>query len=427
MSARGDQGHLRYHIDSATRDDIRGWGIGENAPAALELFVNQKLADAYVQPVYRSDLGQAFPDVPHADQSGFRVILPTERLDPFAPTSSLRLSIRSEQQEESVSFTFPSAADAEPSAEAFWRARLSPFPPSVMAMVESASSHDWRGLTSWSQNAIAEATDVLLFLLKCGSRRARGLFSYFSFLTRMAHGVSFTEKNFPRTTSSRGKDNDAVASSVHEHFLIAHHLLTLKSHGVEGDFVEFGCFKGFSTCCLSFACLLLNARMHVFDSFEGLPASDSSVYQAGEFAGSLEEVKKNVEIFGCPEVLTFHPGFFAEVVPKVDPGPIACIWMDVDLESSARDAMRILPRLDPKGCVFSHECWPEHFDDRANIIAGRGPDLVLAPIAEAFTTDNRSPKGRYLAGHTGVIWDDCRSVPAPAPAMLRLYDAMLEW
>ena len=427
MSEPGAQNHLRYHIDSITRDDIRGWGIGEDAPAVLELFVNQKLANAYVQPVFRSDLAKAFPDLPHADQSGFRVILPAERLDPVSPISSLRLNIRSERQEESVSFTLPSAAEAESSAEEYWRARRSPFPPPVMAMVESAATHDWRGLTSWSQDAIAEASEVLLFLLKCGSRRAEGLFFYFSFLTRIAHAVSFTEKNFPRTTSSRGKDNDAVASSVHEHFLIAHHLLTLKSHGVEGDFLEFGCFKGFSTCCLSFACLLLNVRMHVFDSFQGLPASDSAVYQAGEFAGSLEEVKKNVEIFGCPQVLTFHPGFFADVVPKVDLGPIACIWMDVDLESSACDVMRILPRLASKGCVFSHECWPEHFDDRANIIAGRSPDLVLAPIAEAFTNDNRSPKGRYLAGHTGVIWDDARSVPPPAPAMVRLYDATLKW
>jgi O-methyltransferase len=427
MGALTNQGDLRYHIDSATRDDIRGWGIGKNAPAVLELFVNGKFADACVQPVYRSDLGQAFPDLPHADQSGFRVILPTERLNPLAPISFLRLSIRSERQEESVSFTFPSAVDTEPSAGEYWRARLSPFPPPVMAMVESASTHDWRGLTSWSHDAIAEATDVVLFLLKCGSRRASGLFSYFSFLTRIAHAVSFTEKNFPRTTSSRGKDNDAVASSVHEHFLMGHHLLTLKSHGVEGDFVEFGCFKGFSTCCLSFACLLVGARMHVFDSFQGLPASDSAVYEAGEFAGSVEEVKKNVAIFGCPQVLTFHPGFFADVVPKVVLGPIASIWMDVDLESSARDAMKILPWLAPKGCVFSHECWPEHFDEHANIIAGRGPDLVLAPIAEAFTIDNRSPKGRYLAGHTGAIWDDTRSVPPPAPAMVRLYDAMLDW
>jgi len=416
---------FRYHIDSATRDDIRGWAFGEEAPAALELFVNEKSADVYVQPVFRADLRQALPDVPHSDQSGFRVILPRERLDPLKPTSSVRLNIRSKRREESVSFTLPSAIDADPSGEEYWRARSSPFPPQIMALIESASAHDWRGLARWSQDSIAEATEVLLFLLRVGSRRAEGLFSYFSFLARIAYAFDFTEKNFPRTTSSRGKDNDAVASSVQEHFLTAHHLLTLKTHGVEGAFLEFGCFKGFSTSCLSFACLLLNIRMHVLDSFQGLPASDSSVYQAGQFAGSLQEVRKNVKTFGCPQVLTLHPGFFAEVVPKVDLGPIACIWMDVDLESSARDAMRILPQLHSKGCVFSHEAWPEHFDEKGSILSARGPDMVLPPIAEAFTADNRRPRGRYLVGHIGAIWDEAQSIHPPGPAMLRLYDAML--
>jgi hypothetical protein len=71
--------------------------------------------------------------------------------------------------------------------------------------------------------------------------------------------------------------------------------------------------------------------------------------------------------------------------------------------------------------------WPEHFDDRGNniIIARRGPDLVLPPIAEAFIAENRRPTGRYLVGHIGAIWDEARSIPPPAPAMLRLYDAML--
>src|SRR5207244_1856117 len=127
----------------------------------------------------------------------------------------------------------------------------SPFPPQVMALIENASEIDWRGLERWSEDGVSRAVEVLLFLLKAGSRRAKGLFSYFSFLSRVAHAFHFAELHFPRTTSSSGKDHDAVASSAREHFLIAHHLMTLKAHGVEGDFLEFGCFKGFSTSCLS--------------------------------------------------------------------------------------------------------------------------------------------------------------------------------
>jgi hypothetical protein len=293
-----------------------------------------------------------------------------------------------------------------------------------MASIEAASETNWRGSQRWSEDALSEAVEVLLFVFKAGSRRATGLFAYFSFLSRIARGFQFVEKQFPRTTSSSGKDSNAVASSAQELFLIAHHLMTLKAYGVKGDFLEFGCFKGFSTSCLSFACLLLEMRMHVFDSFAGLPASDSSYYGAGDFAGSFDEVMRNVENFGARQVVTFHKGFFAEVIPTIDL-KIAALWLDVDIESSARSVMNVLPRLHPKGCVFSHECWPEHFDRNGNIMVQPGPDAVLPPIKDAFTADNRPPKGRYFVGRTGAIWDDGKSVPPPAPAMLRLYDAIL--
>jgi O-methyltransferase len=415
----------QYHINRATRDEISGWCLGEGAPAAIELFINGRLTEVCIQRVVRHDVGQALPDVPHAAESGFRIILPTERLDSVTPISSVGVTIASGGGAESVSFSLPSAINADSSAEDYWSMRQSPFPPQVMALIENASEIDWRALERWSEDAVSRAVEVLLFLFKVGSRRAKGLFSYFSFLSRVAHAFQFTEKHFPRMTSSSGKDHDAVASSAQEHFLIAHHLMTLKAHGVEGDFLEFGCFKGFSTSCLSFACLLLNIRMHVFDSFEGLPASDSNYYSTGDFAGSSDEVFENVENFGSPQVVTWHRGFFADVVPKIDIRSVASLWLDVDLESSSRDVMRILPRLHPKGCVFSHECWPEHFDKNGNITAQRGPDFVLTPIMEAFTADNRRPTGRYLLGRTGTIWDDTRSIPPPAPAMLRLYDAIL--
>lgn len=417
---------LNYHIDCATRDEISGWCLGEDAPATVELSINGKSSDDCIQRVVRNDIEQAFPNIPRAAESGFRIILPMERLDSTTPISSIGLTMASRGGAESVSFRLPSAIGADSSEEEYWRSRQSPFPPQVMATIENASEFDWRRCEHWSEDAASKAIDVLLFLLKTGSRRANGLFSYFSFLARVAHAFRFVEEHFPRTTSSNGKDCNAVLSSAQEHFLIAHHLMTLKAHGVDGDFLEFGCFKGFSTSCLSYACMLLNTRMHVFDSFAGLPASDSIYYKAGDFAGNYDEVIQNVENFGFPQVVTWHRGFFADVIPTVNIGSAACLWMDVDLESSSRDVMTILPKLDPKGCVFSHECWPEHFDNDGRIVEQRSPDFVLTPIKEAFTTANRTPTGRYLVGRTGAIWDSAKSIPPPATAMLQLYHAMLE-
>ena len=100
--------------------------------------------------------------------------------------------------------------------------------------------------------------------------------------------------------------------------------------------------------------------MQVFDSFAGLPPSESTYHLAGDFTGGLDEVQRNVREFGAAEVVVFHPGFFAETLRGQQLRPI-CIWMDVDLQASSRDVMSIFDQLPPQSCVFSHECWPRHF------------------------------------------------------------------
>jgi O-methyltransferase len=40
---------------------------------------------------------------------------------------------------------------------------------------------------------------------------------------------------------------------------------------VEEEFAEFGCFEGYSSAMLSYACRELELKMHILDSFEDLP------------------------------------------------------------------------------------------------------------------------------------------------------------
>ncbi|MFL6527214.1 MAG: class I SAM-dependent methyltransferase [Chthoniobacterales bacterium] len=411
---------LKYSIDYATRDAISGWALDEKGPVNVSVVINGERAPLTVQRIMRDDVANAFPSTPDATQSGFRILLPVERLAQ-SPVAEVGLSIG----KESVRLELPSASMTNDAAVEFWRGKQSPFPPEVMALVESTSAIGWRQQSADSEELIGEAVEVLLFLLRVGSRRAHTLFRYFTFLSRVAHAFRFNERHFPRTASSSDKGQDGVASTPEEHFLIAHHLFTLKAHGLAGDLLEFGCFKGFSTACLSFASHLLGVRMHVFDSFEGLPVSGSSYYTAGDFAGALEEVANNIAAFGHREVVTFHKGFFADVLPTMSLGSVSCIWMDVDLESSARDLMQVLPLLDRGGCVFSHECWPEHFSESQEVIAPPSHESVLPPVKEAFLNDARQPHGRYLGGRLGVVWDGLRSVPPPSSSLLRLYQVML--
>src|SRR6201999_2938672 len=150
-------------------------------------------------------------------------------------------------------------------------------------------------------------------------------------------------------------------NSAQELFCVAAHLATLRSYGVPGVFAEFGCFKGFSTAIFSYSAQQLDLPMHVFDSFEGLPPSDSGYYQAGDFTGSRPEVERNVAAYGDARPVSYHAGFFADSLPGFREERLCCVSMDVDLESSAKDVMTILPRLDPRGVLFSHECPPELF------------------------------------------------------------------
>src|SRR5262249_25793785 len=163
--------------------------------------------------------------------------------------------------------------------------------------------------------------------------------------------------------------------------------------------VECGCFKGFSTCCLSHACAALGIRMDVFDSFAGLPPSEGSEYDAGDFAGSFEEVRDHLRAFGRLDVVDAHRGFFADTLPGYDETPL-CIWMDVDLTSSAADVMQLLPRLPVRSCVFTHECTPGSFVEGSPV---RESSLIMPPIVDAFDAAGREVEGRFLTGDLGVL------------------------
>jgi len=132
---------------------------------------------------------------------------------------------------------------------------------------------------------------------------------------------------------------------------------------VPGVIVEAGCFKGGSTAKLSLAARLAGRPLLVFDSFEGLPAPNKTVgdfnesksFFAGEYAGTLEEVKANVTRLGIIETCEFHKGWFDDTLPKLK-NKVAVAFVDVDLSSSVATCLRYLyPLLSPGGTIFSHD------------------------------------------------------------------------
>jgi O-methyltransferase len=138
-----------------------------------------------------------------------------------------------------------------------------------------------------------------------------------------------------------------------------------------GDLVECGCFNGTSTAKLSILAKLIGRRLHVYDSFEGLPGEEGGFvkeyhtrrsasrigWRAGDYAAGLERLRRNIERLGEIEVCSFYKGWFNETLTDANlPSEISLAFVDVDMPGSARECITaIWPRLANKGVYFSHD------------------------------------------------------------------------
>jgi O-methyltransferase len=154
------------------------------------------------------------------------------------------------------------------------------------------------------------------------------------------------------------------------------------ARGIPGDFIECGVFAGASCAIMARAImdhweathgdganttsdrgqfLRESPRVHLFDSFDGIPTpgphDDPSQVREGEARCSLANVKANMRKWGIPdELLVYHQGDFRQTVPAAVQstnsallGPIAFLRLDGDLYESTRVCMEHLYPLVSKG------------------------------------------------------------------------------
>lgn len=395
-------------VDIVNADLVSGWAIvPAGRSARIEVHVNGRLVGEAILGLPRPDVAAAFPDAAGAAESGFSYLFPSNSLGDGPTQVDVEVHLLGNWDARSHVARVPVLPlHAVPTDRVH-----GPVAAPVLALLQQINpafrTSEWNAALTFS------AAQNVGYLARSASRRVQGLFPYLGYLAACDQHARLVERHFPRTNDARrpsDKDFPTVQSSGFEMLAIAHHLWVLASHGVEGAVLEFGCFKGFSTSVLSFACALLGRRLHVFDSFAGLPPSSDGFYQTGDFAGSFDEVVANVTQFGRPDVVSFHRGFFEESVPRWQPERVACIWMDVDLESSARDALQVFPWLSPRGALFSHECAATSFRD-GQPAPVPGPTDVVQPIVDAFAASGRVPTGHFIAGNTGVFWDAAQGLP----------------
>lgn len=152
--------------------------------------------------------------------------------------------------------------------------------------------------------------------------------------------------------------------------------------GVPGDFVECGVWAGANSAAMARAIwdagelqftkvrpgglVVEKPRVHLFDSFEGIPAAGPHdtgwTHEPGTSACSLETTQQQMKAWGIPdELLVYHPGWFETTVPLVALpwsgqdviASIALLRLDADLyESTAICLKHLYPLVSPGGIVI---------------------------------------------------------------------------
>lgn len=147
---------------------------------------------------------------------------------------------------------------------------------------------------------------------------------------------------------------------------------------ISGDFVECGVWKGGSAALMALAAKQTNKKIHLYDSFEGLPepsekdgpeavdysggANAGRMKTVGKCVGTLIEVKKLMEekLHIEPSRLVYHVGWFKDTLSMGPPNSIAVLRLDGDWYESTRLCLELLyPALSTGGFIIIDDyfCW----------------------------------------------------------------------
>lgn len=194
-----------------------------------------------------------------------------------------------------------------------------------------------------------------------------------------------------------------IASTPTDGLFLAEMLLNIQA---DGDIIECGCYAGGSSAKLSILAELLNRKLIVFDSFEGLPAVEQCYlkdqhcrrssdwvtdWDKGKYAARLDKVQSNIERCGEISVCSLVKGWFNETLTRNNlPERVSFVFTDVDLANSARNCfIAIWPLLSNCGIYVTHDTayikvllelynaklWKDQFKSIPPILFGAGYGL----------------------------------------------------
>lgn len=129
--------------------------------------------------------------------------------------------------------------------------------------------------------------------------------------------------------------------------------IAMAIHEIEfrGDWFQFGVFKG-HTARIMESLILSDQKLHLFDSFEGLPEDWSNTsYGKGAFRIGADDIP----LFSQKHTVV-HKGLFKDTIPsftaKYAPPRVPFIHLDADLYSSTMDILMGLNHLIAPGTLL---------------------------------------------------------------------------
>jgi O-methyltransferase len=181
--------------------------------------------------------------------------------------------------------------------------------------------------------------------------------------------------------------------------------------GVEGAIVELGCNAGLTAIFLQMLNVEYGCKreLHLFDSFEGLPAPgpQDAYLNQGDCATSEDVVLSNFRAHGLP-LPHLHKGWFSETLPVASIESVAFGYLDGDFYSSILESLEwVWPRLSPGGILLVDD----YADVEKNPQAWAGlPGVKLA--CDEFFRD-RTEKPFVLYGQGDLAFAGIRRMRRP--------------
>lgn len=137
----------------------------------------------------------------------------------------------------------------------------------------------------------------------------------------------------------------------------------IATKNLSGDVVELGCYRGITTrfMCETLQDLKSNKRVHVYDSFQGVPAkmaedegSDLDIPEGGARA-SFDQFAATFRGAHFPPPIV-NEGWFEDTLPDKLPEKISVAFLDGDRYSSMKISLEsVIPRMSEGGIIIMHD------------------------------------------------------------------------